>query len=142
MRAIDSGGQLCLLEGADGRRTEYGEYVTAPGDVIFIPEGIAHRATGTADSLRWFAFVSTPFVHFMSEANETSQTEFTVTRRGGGLSRSWGARLACLTRRGSPSPAADSGVRAAGLHADVFASEGGLEVGNHAFDGHSFVFAW
>ena len=26
----------------------------------------------------------------------------TVVRRGGGLSRSWGARLACLTRRGSP----------------------------------------
>ena len=25
-----------------------------------------------------------------------------VVRRGGGLSRSWGARLACLTRRGSP----------------------------------------
>jgi hypothetical protein len=37
-----------------------------------------------------------------------------MTRRCGGLARSWGARLACLTRRGSPlmspfSPGCDSG---------------------------------
>jgi quercetin dioxygenase-like cupin family protein len=82
-RHVDFDTVYFQFAGTTTLETEYGEYVTAPGDVIFIPEGIAHRATGTADSLRWFAFVSTPFVHFMSEANETSHTEFTVTRRGG-----------------------------------------------------------
>jgi hypothetical protein len=32
----------------------------------------------------------------------TGPTLATVVRRCGGLARSWGARLACLTRRGSP----------------------------------------
>lgn len=63
--------------------TEFGEYEMAPGDLMLVPEGIAHRATGTADSLRWFAYVSTPFVEFMTEEDQSSHTEFTVTRRGG-----------------------------------------------------------
>src|SRR5580704_11901415 len=44
----------------------------------------------------------------------------TVVRRCGGLSRSWGARLACLTRRGSPlmSPPFPSGSAAPRSGAD------------------------
>jgi quercetin dioxygenase-like cupin family protein len=63
--------------------TEFGEYEMRPGDLIHIPEGIAHRATGSADSLVWFAHVVDPFVHFMHEDDQVSHTEFEVTRLGG-----------------------------------------------------------
>src|ERR1700761_5328471 len=54
--------------------TEYGEYVMKPGDVMNVPEGIAHRSTGTADSLRWFAFVNDPITAFM-DPNEVHTGE-------------------------------------------------------------------
>lgn len=63
--------------------TEYGEYTMPPGDIIMIPEGISHRSTGSADSLRWFAFANEPFTDCMTSENQTSETEFAVTRRGG-----------------------------------------------------------
>jgi len=55
----------------------------AAGEVLFIPEGIAHRSTGTADSLRWFAFVNDPFTEFIDEEPYTGRSEFRMIRHGG-----------------------------------------------------------
>jgi len=63
--------------------TEFGEHEMRPGDLMHIPEGIAHRMTGSADSLVWFAHAVEPFTHFMSEEDQVSQTEFEVIRHGG-----------------------------------------------------------
>jgi quercetin dioxygenase-like cupin family protein len=63
--------------------TEYGEYVMRPGDLMHVPEGISHRATGTADSLRWFAFVNDPFIAFMDESEHTGESEFRMIRHNG-----------------------------------------------------------
>jgi len=63
--------------------TEFGEYEMRPGELMFIPEGIAHRSTGTADSLRWFALAHEPFTEFFDESRYTSHTEFEVRRTGG-----------------------------------------------------------
>jgi quercetin dioxygenase-like cupin family protein len=63
--------------------TEYGEYTMAPGELLLIPEGIAHRSTGTADSLRWWAHVSAPFQQVQADENHTSRTSFEVIRHNG-----------------------------------------------------------
>ena len=63
--------------------SEYGEYVMKPGELTLIPEGIAHRSTGSADSLRWFAFVNEPFTEFMDESSYTGESEFRVIRHNG-----------------------------------------------------------
>jgi quercetin dioxygenase-like cupin family protein len=64
--------------------TEFGEVEMSPGEILFIPEGIAHRSTGTADSLRWFAFVNDPFTEFRDGDDvHTGRTEFRVIRHGG-----------------------------------------------------------
>ncbi|MDB5652093.1 MAG: hypothetical protein JWL62_3613 [Hyphomicrobiales bacterium] len=63
--------------------TEFGAYSMMPGDIMQIPEGIAHRSAGSADSLRWFAFVNAPFTHFMTNEDEVSTTRFKVTRANG-----------------------------------------------------------
>lgn len=63
--------------------TEFGDYEMSPGELMFIPEGIAHRSTGTADSLRWFAVAHEPFTEFFDDSRYTSHTEFEVTRKGG-----------------------------------------------------------
>lgn len=62
--------------------TEFGEYVMKPGEIMLVPEGIAHRSTGTVDSLRWFAFVNEPFTKF-AEERYTGETEFEVIRHNG-----------------------------------------------------------
>ncbi len=63
--------------------TEFGEYHLATSDLMHIPEGIAHRSNGTADSLLWFAHVNAPFTHFMTNDDEVSHTKFHVRRIGG-----------------------------------------------------------
>jgi mannose-6-phosphate isomerase-like protein (cupin superfamily) len=63
--------------------TEFAEYKMVPGDIMHVPEGIAHRSAGSADSLRWFALVNSPFTTFMSEDDQVSETKFTVRRVGG-----------------------------------------------------------
>ena len=72
--------QFC---GTTALETEFGEYTMAPGEVMFIPEGIAHRSTGSADSLRWFAFANTPFTEWRAENDMVSHTEFEVKRVNG-----------------------------------------------------------
>ncbi|MSQ72775.1 MAG: hypothetical protein EXR27_16010 [Betaproteobacteria bacterium] len=63
--------------------TEFGDYEMRPGELMFIPEGIAHRSTGSADSLRWFAHAHEPFTDLYDESRYTSHTEFEVKRVGG-----------------------------------------------------------
>lgn len=82
-RHIDFDTVYFQFAGKTSLETEFGMVEMAPGDIVLVPEGIAHRATGTADSLRWFAFVVAPFTHFMTPEDQTSETEFTLTRHGG-----------------------------------------------------------
>ncbi|MDB5554732.1 MAG: hypothetical protein JWL86_4716 [Rhizobium sp.] len=63
--------------------TEFGEYVMSAGDLMHIPEGIAHRCNGSADSLHWFAHVNSPFTGFMTNEDEVSHTKFHVKRVNG-----------------------------------------------------------
>ena len=82
-RHIDFDTVYFQFAGTTTLETEFGIVEMVPGDLALVPEGISHRATGTADSLRWFAFVVAPFEQFMTEADQTSRTTFTLTRRGG-----------------------------------------------------------
>jgi quercetin dioxygenase-like cupin family protein len=82
-RHIDFDTVYFQFAGTTRIETEYGEYVMKPGDLMLIPEGIAHRSTGTADSLRWFVFVNDPFTEFMSESAYTGESEFRVIRHNG-----------------------------------------------------------
>lgn len=82
-RHVDYDTVLFQFAGETVVETEFGEYVMATGDLMHIPEGIAHRSNGSADSLRWFAHVNSPFTHLMSEADQLSETKFKVTRKNG-----------------------------------------------------------
>jgi len=83
VRHIDFDTVLFQFAGSTTVETEYGVHEMAPGDLLHIPEGIAHRSTGTADSLRWFAHVNSPFTQFMSEEDQVSHTVFNVKRING-----------------------------------------------------------
>ena len=83
VRHIDFDTVLFQFAGQTTVETEYGEYVMAPGDLMHIPEGIAHRSNGTADSLRWYAHVNSPFTQFMTEDDQVSHTLFKVKRING-----------------------------------------------------------
>lgn len=63
--------------------TEFGIYEMRPGEIMLVPEGIAHRATGTADCLRYFAKVHTPITECFDDGEHTGHTEFEVVRHGG-----------------------------------------------------------
>jgi quercetin dioxygenase-like cupin family protein len=82
-RHIDFDTVYLQFAGRTNLETEFGEIEMRPGDLVHIPEGIAHRATGSADSLIWFAHAVEPFTHFMTEEDQVSHTEFEVTRIGG-----------------------------------------------------------
>jgi homogentisate 1,2-dioxygenase len=72
--------QFC---GSTTFETEFGDHEMRAGELMFIPEGIAHRSTGSADSLRWFAIAHEPFTDFLDESRYTGHTEFEVRRKGG-----------------------------------------------------------
>lgn len=82
-RYVDSDIVYFQVCGQTTLETEFGEYNMRPGELMFIPEGIAHRSTGSADSLRWFAIAHEPFTDFFDESRYTSHTEFEVKRIGG-----------------------------------------------------------
>jgi hypothetical protein len=82
-RPIDFDTVFFQFAGTTEIETEFGPYIMNPGDLIHIPQGIAYRSTGSADSLRWFAWVNEPFTHFMSTDDEVSHTRFKVTRVNG-----------------------------------------------------------
>lgn len=82
-RNIDFDTVYFQFAGTTSLETEFGEIEMAPGELLVIPEGIAHRSTGSADSLRWFIYARTPFTAFQADENHTSETSFTVTRHNG-----------------------------------------------------------
>jgi hypothetical protein len=82
-RSLDFNTLYFQFAGKSKVETECGEYETAPGDLLLIPDGVAHRSTGTADSLRWYFDLHEPVRVMMGEANEVSLTEFTAQRSGG-----------------------------------------------------------
>ncbi len=82
-RHIDFDTVLFQFAGTTTVETEFGVHEMVPGDLMHIPEGIAHRSTGSADSLRWFAHVNSPFTEFMSVDDQVSHTVFNVKRING-----------------------------------------------------------
>jgi hypothetical protein len=82
-RYLDFNALYFQFAGTTRVETECGEYDTAPGELLLVPEGVAHRSWGTADSLRWYFHLHEPVRVMMSEANEVSLTEFTAKRSGG-----------------------------------------------------------
>ncbi len=83
VRHVDFDTVFMQFSGETVIETEFAEYKMVPGDIIHIPEGIAHRSSGSADSLRWFAHVNSPFTTFMSVDDQVSETTFTVKRVNG-----------------------------------------------------------
>jgi quercetin dioxygenase-like cupin family protein len=83
VRHVDFDTVFMQFAGESVIETEFAEYKMVPGDIIHIPEGIAHRSSGSADSLRWFALVNSPFTTFMSVDDQVSETTFTVKRVNG-----------------------------------------------------------
>ena len=83
VRHVDFDTVFMQFAGESIVETEFAEYKMVPGDIIHIPEGIAHRSSGSADSLRWFALVNSPFTTFMSVDDQVSETTFTVRRVNG-----------------------------------------------------------
>ncbi len=63
--------------------TEFGILDMKPGDLALIPEGIAIRSTGTADSLRMTMYLREPVHEMYDETRETSLAEYKVVRHGG-----------------------------------------------------------
>jgi hypothetical protein len=82
-RSLDFNTLYFQFAGKSSVETECGTYETAPGDLLLVPDGVAHRSTGSADSLRWYFHLHEPVRVMMDEANEVSLTEFTAQRSGG-----------------------------------------------------------
>lgn len=82
-RHVDFDTVYFQFAGRTSIETEFGEVELGPGELVFIPEGIAHRSTGSAQSLRWFAFVEEPFRRFQDSESYTSDTAFEVIRHNG-----------------------------------------------------------
>jgi quercetin dioxygenase-like cupin family protein len=83
IRNIDFDLVLFQFAGETTVETEYGVYQMKPGDLMRIPEGIAHRSTGTADALRMFAQLREPVVRMFGEDQAVSHNEYKVIRHGG-----------------------------------------------------------
>jgi quercetin dioxygenase-like cupin family protein len=82
-RNIDFDLVMFQFAGETTVETEYGIYDMKPGDLIRIPEGIAHRSTGTADSLRMFVHLREPVIRMFEESQAVSHHEYKVIRHGG-----------------------------------------------------------
>ncbi|HXR87665.1 MAG TPA: hypothetical protein VN728_11860 [Stellaceae bacterium] len=82
-RYLDFNALYFQFAGSTRVETECGEYDTAPGELLLVPEGLAHRSWGTADSLRWYFHLHEPVRVMMDAANEVSVTEFTARRSSG-----------------------------------------------------------
>lgn len=82
-RYLDFNALYFQFAGKTTVETECGVYETAPGELLLIPDGVAHRSTGSVDSLRWLFQLHEPVRVMMGEAQETSVTEFTAHRSGG-----------------------------------------------------------
>jgi hypothetical protein len=63
--------------------TEYGVFEQQCGELLLVPEGIAQRSTGSADSLRLFAHLREPIEPLYTAEKHQSHTEFEMVRTGG-----------------------------------------------------------
>ena len=63
--------------------TEYGVFEQQCGELLLVPEGIAQRSTGSADSLRLFVHLREPIEPLYSAEKHHSHTEFEMVRTGG-----------------------------------------------------------
>jgi mannose-6-phosphate isomerase-like protein (cupin superfamily) len=63
--------------------TEFGVFEQQSGELLLVPEGVAQRSTGSADSLRLFAYLHEPIEPLYTAEKHQSHTEFTMLRTGG-----------------------------------------------------------
>ena len=83
VRNVDFDLLLLQFAGTSSVETEFGTCDMAPGELILIPGGIAHRSTGSADCLRLWVGLNTPVTEFYGEESHRGLTEFSVRRVGG-----------------------------------------------------------
>lgn len=69
--------------GETSYETEFGIYRMKPAELMVIPAGVAHRATGSADSLRLSVQVRDPLDVILTEDNQIGQTDYRVIWKGG-----------------------------------------------------------
>lgn len=63
--------------------SEQGTVTVDPGELLLMPAGVAHRSSGTADSLRLYAELRDPVQLNLGEDKYQSHTTFKVKRVGG-----------------------------------------------------------
>lgn len=63
--------------------TEWGVHEMAPGDLLLVPGGVAHRSIGSTDSLRYYCQTLDEIEHVMGEDQYTADTTFELRRIGG-----------------------------------------------------------
>jgi quercetin dioxygenase-like cupin family protein len=74
---------LFQFAGRTALETEYGPCELAPGELVLIPGGVAHRGSGTSDCLRLFAELRDPMVPLYGPDQYASHGEFEMVRTGG-----------------------------------------------------------
>jgi hypothetical protein len=74
---------LFQFSGRTRIETERGILELKPSELLLIPGGIAHRSTGSADSLRLFVRLPEPVKIVLGEDKQSSHTEFDMMRKGG-----------------------------------------------------------
>jgi mannose-6-phosphate isomerase-like protein (cupin superfamily) len=82
-RYLDTDMIYFQFAGSTTLETEMGVFQMAPGDLTLVPAGVAHRSTGSTDSLRYFCRTLDEIEHVMDEDQYTSETSFELRRRGG-----------------------------------------------------------
>jgi hypothetical protein len=82
-RNINFDETIFQFAGTSRVETEMGVETLAPGEMLLIPRGIAHRSIGDKDSLRQIVHVREAITSVMGEDLCTSRTQFEVKRIGG-----------------------------------------------------------
>lgn len=82
-RNIDFDEIIFQFSGTSKIETECGVYDLAPGEILFVPGGIAQRSSGSADCLRMFGRLHSPVTNIYPEDRQVSHTSFEVIRHGG-----------------------------------------------------------
>jgi quercetin dioxygenase-like cupin family protein len=81
-RNIDFDELIFQFAGTSVLESEMGTDDLAPGEMVFIPRGIAHRSIGAEGCLRMTVRLHEPVASVMAEDLCVSETAFHVTRRG------------------------------------------------------------
>ena len=69
--------------GETSYETELGMFEMKPAELMIVPAGIAHRTTGSGDSIRLSVRVNEPVESFLKEEDQIGHTEYRVTWKGG-----------------------------------------------------------